>query len=758
MTLKRILALALSAILLAAMPLSAIADTEADAPAADAIQVQGIDLKEGESKDLDAGEVEVYKEIAATIAGSEEDSLTIPQEDGTSITYTLEDSKTGEDQTVLTAVTTSEETVLGVTGVSEIVLMRGVPAGETPAEETPAEETPAEETPAEETPAEEPVVVDELKVPALVEDAYGNMDGIYEGVYAPESENAPLASLTMGQLLAGLGEGLTGEDLEIYQATDAYQTYVDFAASVGLGKDVPAITAKLREIVDEYQANQAAYDDYLAALEAYEQAVASGDANAVKPEPVEAPTVPLFSLEDLEISMDKEIAASGEGYITEIVVNADAVYNVQYDGDVEVEVEVPVEGGTDFVITLDVSTSMDGSADKAMLQALKAVLDKIMANDENTVSIVFYGSGANVMTLDINGETLNSFSPAMGITADDIFNTKLPGSQYSLNDLVNGSGYVLSAIRGAYGVSGNATNTASGLDAAYAMLEKIYGGDSAPVDRNTGVLLFTDGAANRPSYTAKESAIVAERKLVEDFGATVVNVALGTSSNYTNYMDPSDPNYLYNASSSNSVIRGDYTAERELLLEQNVVYYNIPKMSNDQLAVKISEMFEAAFKTITTTTTKLESGVIADGVLAAVQSKLIDTIPATMEIVSVAGNSTGYKVLGKDENGNTLIEWDLGNLYSGDELTFSYFMVPVDGATDLKVDIATGVDTVLVTNPMDKVINNDNNTQIAIVHLAENSTSQATLPKTGVDTVPAAILWMGLIASLVGFVAAKRYA
>ena len=329
---------------------------------------------------------------------------------------------------------------------------------------------------------------------------------------------------------------------------------------------------------------------------------------------------------------------------------------------------------------------------------------------------------------------------------------------YVFIDLVNGSGYVLSAIRGAYGVSGNATNTASGLDAAYAMLEKIYGGNSAPVDRNTGVLLFTDGAANRPSYTAKESAIVAERKLVEDFGATVVNVALGTSSNYTNYMDPSDPNYLYNASSSNSVIRGDYTAERALLLEQTVVYYNIPKMSNDQLAVKISEMFEAAFKTITTTTTKLESGVIADGVLAAVQSKLIDTIPATMEIVSVAGNSTGYKVLGKDENGNTLIEWDLGNLYSGDELTFSYFMVPVDGATDLKVDIATGVDTVLVTNPMDKVINNDNNTQIAIVHLAENSTSQATLPKTGVDTVPAAILWMGLIASLVGFVAAKRYA
>ena len=425
MTLKRILALALSAILLAAMPLSAIADTEADAPAADAIQVQGIDLKEGESKDLDAGEVEVYKEIAATIAGSEEDFLTISQEDGTSITYTLEDSKTGEDQTVLTAVTTSEETVLGVTGVSEIVLMRGVPAGEPPAEEPPAEETPAEE----------PVVADELKVPALVEDAYGNMDGIYEGVYAPESENAPLASLTMEQLLAGLGEGLTGEDLEIYQATDAYQTYGDFAASVGLGKDGPAITAKLREIVDEYQANQAAYDDYLAALEAYEQAVASGDANAVKPEPVEAPTVPLFSLEDLEISMDKEIAASGEGYITEIVVNADAVYNVQYDGDVEVEVEVPVEGGTDFVITLDVSTSMDGSADKAMLQALKAVLDKIMANDENTVSIVFYGSGANVMTLDINGETLNSFSPAMGITADDIFNTKLPGSQYSLNEI-----------------------------------------------------------------------------------------------------------------------------------------------------------------------------------------------------------------------------------------------------------------------------------------------------------------------------------
>jgi len=169
---------------------------------------------------------------------------------------------------------------------------------------------------------------------------------------------------------------------------------------------------------------------------------------------------------------------------------------------------------------------------------------------------------------------------------------------------------------------------------------------------------------------SEEDVIIAERKLAEQFDATIVNVSLGRSTNYEDYMNPENKDYKYNADSKNKDIKQDYTPEREQMLKEKVVYYNIPDITDVELADELTKLFEMAFKTITTEKHKLESGVITDGILAAVQSTLIDTIPAELQIVEIPGKTPAYRLLGKDVEGNTLIAWDLGNLKSGDKFTF----------------------------------------------------------------------------------------
>jgi len=89
-------------------------------------------------------------------------------------------------------------------------------------------------------------------------------------------------------------------------------------------------------------------------------------------------------------------------------------------------------------------------------------------------------------------------------------------------------------------------------------------------------------------------------------------------------------------------------------------------------------------------------------------------------------------------------------------------MVPIDENTELKVDIATGIDTVLVTNPMDKVLDEaEEEKEIAIIHRWDidpsgSSSSSSTLPKTGVAMIPSAMLWVGFAASAIGAVVSRR--
>lgn len=735
MNLKRILALVLSMLMLAATCVGAFAEAGQTQAASEpsSVELQGVNLSEASASQLSAEEAENYAEIAETLKGGEE-SVVVG-----STTYTL-DSASEDGTTVLTGVTVSEDSSVGVASVEQVVLTENVV---TPSEGTVTPSEPGK---------------DDKVLPDLVVDEAGEIEDVYEEKFVSTDKQV----LTMMELYAGLGGNIIDpEQLAAYKQTEEYAFYNAFAESAGLGSEEGTRLDLLSQIAAEYEANKKAYEDYLTAYEKYQEELKTNP-NAVAPTVVEEPVVPRYTLNGLEISMDKTVtdAVVGgvDGYKAEINIEANASYTVEYDGSVTVEVEVPTDKGTDFVITLDLSTSMDSSGkDDAMLQALKVVLGEIMANPKNTVSIVFYGYGAKEMTLDLNGDgALESvFKAADGYTADDIFNAKLAGTGISLAEACTKYS-PLRAIRSAVGLSGGSTNTAQGLEAAYDVLTEVYGSTDATADnRNTGVLLFTDGAVNGDT---EEEVIIAERKLAEEFGATIVNVSLGRSTYYEDYMNPENQDYKYTEDNRNSTIKQDYTAEREQMLKDKVVYYNIPDISNVQLANELTALFEMAFKTITTEKHQLQSGVITDGILAAVESTLIDTIPASLQIVEIPGKTPTYRFLGKDENGNTLIAWDIGNLKSGDKFTFSYFMVPVDENTELKVDIATGVDTVLITNPMDKMLDDsETEKEIAIIHRWNAETdSEATLPKTGVQMIPSAALWLGLAASAFGAFVSRR--
>ncbi len=738
---KRILALVMAVVMLAACCSGYAAPATG---ANDAVVLQGVNMSAGGSV-LSGEEAQAYAEVVAQLMNGAE-SVSVG-----STVYTMDAEGTNDEQVTLTGITYSDESSVGISSVRQVVLP-------TPAEEnvTPSEPEVGEGDADSGNPDEGEAVVTPSEpepLPEIVVDNYGPVaeENIYDDKYESKDEQV----LTMMELYEGLGGNITDPDeLAAYKQTEEYKFYDAFAKSAGLGSTSDRMEL-LRKITYEYNTNKAAYDAYLEALKKYEEEVKTNP-DAVKPEPVAKPVVPSYTLNSLEIGVDKNVTDAGEnGYKAEIAIDANATYTVEYEGNVSVEVQVPTDKGTDFVITLDASSSMDGSADKAMLQALKVVVEEIMANPKNTLSIVFYGSKAGELKLDTNGDgKLESVFSAANVTADQIFGLPMAG-RYSSIDEAMAKNYPLKTIRSACGGLGTMTATADGLEAAYDVLSEIYGKtDATKDDRNTGVLLFTDGAVNQNS---QEDVIIAERKLVEDFGATVVNVALGTTTTYESYMNPENSSYKYNEDNRNNTIKKDYTADRELLLKENVVYYNIPRISNDQLADKMTELFEMAFKQITTETKKLQTGVITEGILAAVESTLVDTIPAAFEIVKIPGKTPTYKLLGKDENGNTLIAWEIGNMNSGDKFTFSYFLVPVDDKTDVKVEIASGIDTVLVTNPMDKVLGDVEDDTVAIVHRVElDHYDHSTLPKTGVAMIPSAALYLGLALSGIGAFICKR--
>ncbi|MGN0803057.1 MAG: LPXTG cell wall anchor domain-containing protein [Candidatus Faecivicinus sp.] len=641
--------------------------------------------------------------------------------------------------------------------------------------EAPAEgeepDAPAEgDEPAE---GEEPEEPEETSNPILdLLDEVGDPIDVYENTYENGDGTSPIASVSIDELNTYL--------LEENEGTADYDFYYAFARSMGFGDDIAVIREKLDALVTEYNDSLAAYDDYIDAQIAYDQYLIDLENWQNDPEgyeeptpveapvPVEEPTMPMIDVTQIVVDTDREIedaafedvdGNSQEGSKVTVTIDPSAIYQLTYDGNEQVTITQPVEAvGTDFVLTLDFSGSMSSSGKcVAMLKALKTLMAKIMENPNNNVSIVVYGQGSAQFSANINGTSLSVFSSAAGLTVDDVFNGVIDGSMdVSLNDLINSSSSNATyTVERAFGI-GSLTYTNNALELAETVLSDIISSRSEE-GRNSGVVLFTDGEDNG-SYDRGE-IVLTEADLAEKYGATVVNVALGNI-NCRDYLDPTDDNYLYSENSDSEQIVAEHDPETEALLKERVVFYNIPEYTDHDVAEKITDMFTQAFKQITTEEVQLHSMELTQGLLTAVNTKLIETIPSTMKLVQTADDT--WEFVGEDEDGNTVICWEIGDLYSGEKYSYSYFIVPLDEKTDVKGTFATlDHDTVVVTEPVDKVINaqDGDETRVAIVYHDEyekSSDSKSTLPKTGDASVPAIALWTLIAVSALGLVASKR--
>ena len=494
---------------------------------------------------------------------------------------------------------------------------------------------------------------------------------------------------------------VTAEDL-LNKVKAGDQFAITFANKLGLGMNAAEIEGNLQKMVDEYQ-------DHLAKGEHF--------------------TEPRFIINGVNIVLNKNIEqirltrnADGTysaslngnqtGYRGSIMVDADASITIMYDESGEAKIERRVSNGkpTDFVITLDVSGSMESyGRDDAMMSALKTVLEEILQEEKNTVSVVFWAKDGAVMQLEVDQEGVQQvFSGEDGMTVQKLFDANLVDrcndvSSYSLSDAT------ISQIEYLYNL-GSITEPDKGLYKAIDLLEDIEQSE----DRNTGVMLFTDGtvvSSGRSTETVERNTVALERQIAENYGATLVNVSIGDEyevKSYGRYLDPESDTYY----------------DQDPLMKDKVLYYNIPKLTNQELADKVSEMFEVAFIDITTETKELRTETITDGVLAAYGAQLIETIPAGFELVEIKGEETNYEVRGTDESGNTLISFNLDEIVSGKDQVLSYCVIPTDEDHDIGVTAFTdNTDTVLYARPINRLTYLEEE-QIISIRLNEQNTNQ----------------------------------
>lgn len=468
--------------------------------------------------------------------------------------------------------------------------------------------------------------------------------------------------------------------LKLIQGGD--EMAISFAESMGFGFKPADQIDNLTKIVEEYKSN---------------------------PDFVE----PAFIIKDVKLSLDKDIKEDKQedesGYKTTVNVDSSATVEIVYDdrGEAKVVRKVKTDKATDFLITLDVSGSMAENGrgrDNAMFSALKVVLDEILQTPENTVSIIFWSNNAAVMRLDINEDGISetTFSGADGYTADLIYDSNMISEAGAVSDFVLSESYnVIYKIEDFYQTS-SSTEPDKGLDQAIALLEAV--GHSE--DRNLGVMLFTDGEAD---YTSNERRTVAnEKALAETYGAKIVNVSIGSENQvkkYERYLDPNSENY--------------YEPNNELLQER-VLYYNIPNLTNEELAERVTEMFDVAFEDITTETHELKSETLTKGILAAVAAKVIETVPAGFRVV--VSDGLEYTVEGTDENGNTIISFKLDDLISQNGESLSYFVVPADAEHDIGITAYTAAaGTTLYAEPVDKILVPKDQRGVQVIYQSEVS-------------------------------------
>lgn len=480
--------------------------------------------------------------------------------------------------------------------------------------------------------------------------------------------------------------------LEMIETGDEFA--ITFANKLGFGRTANEIAGNLRSMVTEYH-----------------DQVNSGNSSFQEPKFIINGVDIVLNRTIEEVSLTKNddgtysavLNGNGDqtGYRTSVMVDADASVTIVYDQHGEAKIERRVSSGkpTDFVITLDVSGSMaDDGRDGAMKSALKVVLDEILQVKENTVSIVFWASDGEVMQINVDdGGISRVFSGADGMTVEKLFDAKLTDhlgniSDFSLSDATIGQ------IESLYNTD-SGTEPDKGLANAYSLLKAMQ----RESDRNVGVLMFTDGQVwtsgwwwDREYYDtiSEKNTIDYEKRLAEEFDAKIVNVSIGDEydvKQYERYLDPNSDSY--------------YERDNQVLKE-HVLYYNIPKLTDQELADRVSEMFEIAFEDITTETTELKTETITDGILAAYASQLIQTIPDGFELVEIRGtdNSTSYQVVGTDADCNTMISYNLDSIISGKDTVVSYCVIPTKADNDIGVTAyADKADTVLHAQPVDRI-------------------------------------------------------
>lgn len=469
--------------------------------------------------------------------------------------------------------------------------------------------------------------------------------------------------------------------LEMIETGDEFA--ITFANKLGFGRTANEIAGNLRSMVTEYH-----------------DQVNSGNSSFQEPKFIINGVDIVLNRTIEEVSLTKNddgtysavLNGNGDqtGYRTSVMVDADASVTIVYDQHGEAKIERRVSSGkpTDFVIALDVSGSMEWDGrDNAMKSALKVVLDEILQVKENTVSIVFWSDYGHAMEIKVDDSGIEQvFSGADGMTAVKLFDSALIDrygnvSEYTLSDAT------ISQIESLYGFWGG-TEPDQGLGKAIDLLKNI----EVDENRSVGVMLFTDGEANG-SYNEHQT-VEYEKEIAEQYGATIVNVSIGDEynvKNYERYLDPKSTSYY---------------GSDDKVLKDHVLYYNIPKLTDQELADRVSEMFEIAFEDITTETTELKTETITDGILAAYASQLIQTIPDGFELVEIRGtdNSTSYQVVGTDADGNTMISYNLDSIISGKDQVISYCVIPTKADNDIGVTAyADKADTVLHAQPVDRI-------------------------------------------------------
>lgn len=368
-----------------------------------------------------------------------------------------------------------------------------------------------------------------------------------------------------------------------------------------------------------------------------------------------------------------------EGY--QVTLEANATRNDQiFDS----EGGVTISGKTNIILTIDITQSMDtefsGTDDTrwdVLKQAASEFIDTVYGverdgsgnitnagalNENIGLSLVVYSGGDN----DVVARTVTvSGSGSAVFTNDDVTELLSYFTQSKTRTSMDDPEDMLANF---------GTNSQAGYmetaDLVDALMSPSYG--SVPAE-NIHVVFMTDGEANTyyanandttssVSYfsgnttTAGQKGADAAVALLEK-GVSLHNVAINDASeanNVSNYMDPNKSGgYFHNKLDEADGVDDDKVDYS--LFGVNYTWANTP---------------EAIIETYRS----IAQQIVNDAVVAQ-EARVIDVVPAGYDIYFVNGN-TELKVVGTDAEGNTVIEWYIGDLDNGANYSTRYFLIP----------------------------------------------------------------------------------